>query len=154
MTADVAELLVFSNLQSNSTGVGMDRIRKYLERKYAIGDTARGVVEAHRLLGPTRFYLGGKLIESVTILDSQTATFISPPLPPSGNREDLSPLDMSTLPIGPVSLAMTVERDGETAGSEQPLTYVLPAYDQWSRDNLPQGRRGGLDERRFDPIDC
>ena len=31
MTADVAELLVFSNLQSNSTGVGMDRIRKHRE---------------------------------------------------------------------------------------------------------------------------
>ena len=152
MTADVAELLVFSNLQSNSTGVGMDRIRKYLERKYAIGRSARGVVEANRLLGPTRFYLGENLIESVTILDSRTATFVAPPLPPFGNREDLSPLAMSTLPIGPVSLTMMVERDGETAGSGQPLTYFLPAYDQWSRDNLPQGRRGGLEDSDGDGI--
>ena len=85
----------------------MDRIRKYLERKYAIGNTSRGIVETNRLQGPTRFYLGGRQIESVTILDDQTATFISPSLPPSGNHGDLVPSDLSTLPIGPVSLALT-----------------------------------------------
>ena len=146
MTADVAELLVFANLQSNSTGVGMDRIRKYLERKYAIGNTARGVVETNRLQGPTRFYLGGHLIESVTILDDQTATFISPSLPPSGNHGDLAPSDLSTLPMGPVSLALTAERDGETARAGQLFTYFLPAYDQWARNNLPPERRGSLED--------
>jgi hypothetical protein len=152
MTADVAELLVFANLQSNSTGVGMDRIRKYLERKYAIGNTARGVVETNRLQDPTRFYLGGQLIESVTILDDQTATFISPFLPPSGNHGDLAPSDLSTLPIGPVSLALTAERNGETARAGQPLTYSLPAYDQWAADNLPPERRGSLEDSDGDGI--
>jgi len=152
MTADVAELMVFANLQSNSTGVGMDRIRKYLQRKYAIGNTARGVVETARLQGPTRFYLGTQLIDSVTILNSQTATFVSPPLPSPENHGDLAPPHLSPLLMGPVSLALTVERDNEISGAEQRFTYSLPAYDQWSRDNLPPGARGSLDDPDEDGI--
>ena len=62
------------------------------------------------------------------------------------------PSDLSTLPIGPVSLALTVERDGETARAGQPFTYFLPAYDQWSRDNLPPERRGSLEDSDRDGI--
>jgi hypothetical protein len=54
--------------------------------------------------------------------------------------------------MGPVSLALMVERDNEMSSAEQRFTYSLPAYDQWSHDSLPPGRRGSLDDPDEDGI--
>ena len=149
MTADVAELMVFANLQSNSTGVGMDRIRKYLKRKYAIGNTARGVAEPTHLQGPPRFYLGGHLLESVIIEGDEMATFVAPSLDtllPPRESDDREPHDHRPLPAGPVTFSLTVERNNETATADQDFIYSVPAYEQWARTHLPPGNRRSLDD--------
>ena len=138
MTADIAELIVFSNLQSNSTGVGMDRIRNYLERKYAIGDTPRGVVDDANLQEPTRFHLDGRLIESVTILNERTATFSAPAI------------DLPS--SGPLSLPLSVSRGTESSSAPERFRYYLPAYDQWATRNLPSESRGALEDHDHDGI--
>ena len=80
MTANLSELLIFSTLLTDAAGYGVDRVRKYLERKYSLANSARGVVDPTRERPPTRFYLGGQLIDSVSIEDGHTATFTAPPL--------------------------------------------------------------------------
>ncbi len=149
MTADVAELMVFSNLQSNSTGVGMDRINKYFNRKYAIGTTPRGVVETASLQAPTQFHLDGRLLGSVTILDEQTATFTAPPLGIPYRFfgfSGLAAVVYDQLILGPMSLPVSVTRGTETRTAGEELLYYIPAYDRWAADNLPPGSRGALQD--------
>jgi hypothetical protein len=138
MTGDVAELLIFSNLLSDSTGVGMDRVRRYLERKYAMSTTARGMVNPSRLIAPTQFYLGNQLLDSVTIIDDHTAVFTAPVVDPQSQ-------------LLPLSLSLSATRGIETTLLPLSFVYFTPAYDQWS-SGLPAGLRGEFQDPDADGI--
>ncbi|MFP6898364.1 MAG: DUF2341 domain-containing protein [Roseibacillus sp.] len=138
MTGEVAELLIFSNLLSDSTGVGMDRVRRYLERKYAMSTTARGMVNPSRLIAPTQFYLGNQLLDSVTIIDDHTAVFTAPVVDPQSQ-------------LLPLSLSLSATRGIETTLLPLSFVYFTPAYDQWS-SGLPAGLRGEFQDPDADGI--
>lgn len=125
LTGKVAELLVFSNLLTDSTGSGMDRMQQYLNRKYGMDTSVQGLIAPNTVIAPTRFYLGNQALESVTVIDDNTAVFTAPPVDTQNQ---------------PVSFVLSAARGYETAAAPASLVYFTPAYDQWSL-TLPAGSR-------------
>ena len=149
MTADLSELLVFSTLLTDAAGYGVDRVRKYLERKYALADSARGVVDPSRERPPTQFYIGRQLIESVRIEDGQTATFTAPPLGLPyrffGFR-GLASAIYGQLMLGPMSLELSVQRGNEVARAPEEFLFYQPAYETWAERYLQALEAGALQD--------
>ena len=138
LTADLAELLVFSELLSESTGVGMDRVERYLRRKYGLGSTPYGAADSAGMVPPTRFFLDGQTLASVTIQSDSQATFIAPPLAGLDPAASL-----------PVAVTLSATKGPENVTASEALLYFEPAYDAWSL-GLPPGLRGELDDADTD----